>query len=123
MDYSLLPPKDGTQNALRRPQSRIQLVGPVESLLRVGLPAVFSQGQSHLVMRRGVFRIQAYRLFEHLDRAVDVAVFHSLDSGVCREGRSLIVRFQLLQPRAFGEFDPRRGDIALRAERIAERVA
>src|SRR5262249_9164615 len=105
------------------PQSRIELARAIESLLRLGLPAFFSQRKSELVMRGGVFRIETYRLLEHLDRAVDVAAFHSLNSGVRREGRGLIVRFQLLQPRAFGEFDPRPRNIAFRAERIAERVA
>src|SRR5262245_37064225 len=74
-------------------------------------------------MRRGVFRIETYRLLEHLDRSVDVAVFYSLNPCVHREGRGLIVRFQLLQPRAFREFDPGARDVALRAESIAERVA
>src|SRR5262245_4466235 len=105
------------------PQSRIELTRAIESLLRFGLPALFSQRQSHLVMRRGVFRIETYRLLKHLDRAVDGAFFQSLYSGVRRECRGLVVRFQLLQPRAFGEFDPRPCDIAFRAERIAERVA
>src|SRR5215475_14354617 len=108
---------------LRGPQSRIELTRAIESLLRRGLPAFFSQRQSHLVMSLSVFRIEAYRLFEHLDCAVDVAVFHFLDSGVRREGRGLIVRFQLLQSRAFGEFNPRGRDIAFCAKRIAERVA
>src|SRR6266508_2100881 len=108
---------------LRLPQSRIELARAIESLPRFGLPAFFSQRKPELVMSRGVFRIEAYRLLEHLDRAVDVAFFQPLNSGVRREGCGLVVRFQLLQPRAFGEFDPRPRDIAFRAERIAERVA
>src|SRR5262249_17857344 len=105
------------------PQSRIELARAVESLLRFGLFTFLPQRQPHLVMRRGIFGIKPNRLLEHLDRAVDVAFFQPLNSGVRRESCGLVVRFQLLQPRAFGEFDPRPCDIAFRAERIAERVA